>query len=75
MQLWTISLMSTDPDSLNGEKLILRTEYHTGAPVTVSKAIARRRTAEEEFSPQTQIVYGVFLIGPYGMRITIAELR
>ncbi len=51
-----------DPDSLNGEKLILRTEYHAGAPVMVSKAIARRRTANEEFAPQTQIVYGaVFL--------------
>jgi len=43
---------------LNGEKLILRTEYHAGAPIAVSKAIARRRTADEEFAPQTQIVYG-----------------
>ncbi|WVF65469.1 protein CFT1 [Kwoniella sp. CBS 6097] len=47
----------SDPDSLNGERLLLRTEYHTGAPVTVSKVIARRRTAEEEFAPQTQIIY------------------
>ncbi|OCF35639.1 protein CFT1 [Kwoniella heveanensis BCC8398] len=47
----------SDPDSLNGERLLLRTEYHTGAPVTVSKVIARRKTAEEEFAPQTQIIY------------------
>ena len=55
---WNCHLISADPDSLNGEKLILRTEYHAGAHVTVSKTIARRRTAEEEFAPQTQIVYG-----------------
>ncbi|WWC91156.1 uncharacterized protein L201_006097 [Kwoniella dendrophila CBS 6074] len=47
----------TDPDSLNGERVLLRTEYHTGAPVTTSKVIARRKTAEEEFAPQTQIIY------------------
>ncbi|WRT69124.1 protein CFT1 [Kwoniella shivajii] len=47
----------TDPDSLNGERVLLRTEYHTGAPITTSKVIARRKTAEEEFAPQTQIVY------------------
>ncbi|WWD21338.1 protein CFT1 [Kwoniella shandongensis] len=46
-----------DPDALNGERLLLRTEYHTGAPVTCSKVIARRKTAEEEWVPQTQIVY------------------
>lgn len=51
-------LTEADPDSLNGEKLILQTEYHAGAPVTVSNAIARRRTADEDFAPQTQIVYG-----------------
>ncbi|WVR09012.1 protein CFT1 [Kwoniella sp. DSM 27419] len=47
----------TDPDSLNGERLLLRTEYHTGAPITVSKVIARRKTADEENAPQTQIIY------------------
>ncbi|WWD06819.1 protein CFT1 [Kwoniella europaea PYCC6329] len=47
----------TDPDSLNGERVLLRTEYHTGAPVTTSKVIARRKTAEEEYAPQTQIIY------------------
>jgi cleavage and polyadenylation specificity factor subunit 1 len=47
-----------DAESLNGERLLLRTEYHMGAPVTVSKTIARRRTAEEEFAPQSQLVYG-----------------
>ena len=39
---------------------MLRTEYHSGAPSGVSKAIARRRTAEENYAPQTQIVYGTF---------------
>lgn len=54
-----------DPDSLNGEKLLLRTEYHSGSKVAVSKAIARRRTMEEEFAPQTQVVSGTspFSIG------------
>ncbi|KAK4687316.1 cleavage and polyadenylation specificity factor subunit 1, partial [Tremellales sp. Uapishka_1] len=47
----------TDPDSLNGEKLILKTEFHTGAAVTASKSIARRKTAEEEWAPQTQLIY------------------
>ena len=51
-------LMKVDPDSLNGERLVLRTEYQTGAPITVSKAIARRRAVEEEAAPQTQIVHG-----------------
>ncbi|ORY33060.1 cleavage and polyadenylation specific protein [Naematelia encephala] len=46
-----------DPDSLNGEKLLLKTEYHIGAPVTCSRVIARRKTAEEEWAPQSQIVY------------------
>jgi cleavage and polyadenylation specificity factor subunit 1 len=50
--------MELDPESQNGEKLITRTEYHTGTIAMTSKAIARRRTAEEEFAPQTQIVYG-----------------
>ncbi|OXG80075.1 protein CFT1 [Cryptococcus neoformans var. grubii Br795] len=47
----------TDPDSLNGERLMLKTEYHAGSAATVSKVIARRKTAEEEFAPQTQIIY------------------
>lgn len=55
---WYSSLTMADPDSLNGEKLILRTEYHAGAPAIVSKAIARRRTADEDFAPQTHMVYG-----------------
>lgn len=47
----------TDADSLNGERLLLRTEYALGVPTTQSRVIARRRTAEEEASPQTQIIY------------------
>lgn len=47
-----------DPDSLNGEKLILKTEFHCAAPLTASKTIARRKTAEEEIAPQTQLIYG-----------------
>lgn len=47
-----------DPDSLNGEKLILKTEFHCASPLTASKTIARRRTAEEEVAPQTQLIYG-----------------
>ncbi|TYJ59069.1 protein CFT1 [Cryptococcus floricola] len=47
----------TDPDSLNGERLMLKTEYHAGSIITVSKVIARRKTADEEFAPQTQIIY------------------
>jgi cleavage and polyadenylation specificity factor subunit 1 len=50
--------MPLDPESLNGERLILRTEYHTGAPITVSKTIARRRVTQEEYAPQSQIIYG-----------------
>nr|XP_018259229.1 protein CFT1 [Kwoniella dejecticola CBS 10117]OBR81387.1 protein CFT1 [Kwoniella dejecticola CBS 10117] len=52
-----IPMQMLDPDSLNGERVLLRTEYHTGAPVTSSKVIARRKTAEEEWAPQTQIIY------------------
>ncbi|KAL7421114.1 mRNA cleavage and polyadenylation factor subunit [Cryptotrichosporon argae] len=47
----------SDPDSLNGERMIMRTEFHTGTPVTCSKTIARRRTEQERLAPQTQIVY------------------
>lgn len=47
-----------DPDSLNGEKLLVETEFHTGAMVTASKVIARRRTPEEEIAPQSQLIYG-----------------
>jgi len=46
-----------DPTSSNGERLIVRTEYYGGALPAVSKVIARRRTAEEDFAPQTQIIY------------------
>ncbi|ORX39210.1 cleavage and polyadenylation specific protein [Kockovaella imperatae] len=46
-----------DSESLNGEKLLLRTEYHVGSPITASKSIARRKSPEEMFAPQTQIVY------------------
>lgn len=52
-----------DPESLNGEKLLLRTEFHTGSLVTCAKTIARRKTAEEEVAPQTQLVYGEYF-GP-----------
>jgi cleavage and polyadenylation specificity factor subunit 1 len=37
---------------------VLRTEYHAGPAVTASKTIARRRTTDEEFAPQTQLIYG-----------------
>lgn len=47
-----------DPDALGGEKLVLRTEYQLAAPVTASKTIARRRSPEEEFAPQAQLIYG-----------------
>lgn len=47
-----------DPDSFNGERLVLRTEYYGGAPVMASKMIARRKTTEEEIAPQSQILYG-----------------
>lgn len=46
-----------DPESLNGEKLLVKTEFHTGSVVTCAKTIARRRTAEEEIAPQTQLIY------------------
>nr|ODO03748.1 protein CFT1 [Cryptococcus depauperatus CBS 7855] len=48
----------TDPDSLNGERLMLKTEFHAGSAVTMSKVIARRKTDKEAFAPQTQIIYG-----------------
>lgn len=54
---YTKHILTPDPDSLNGERLILRTEYDTGSVVTVAKTIARRRGAEEEFAPQTQLIY------------------
>lgn len=47
----------TDPESLNGERLVLKTEYGLGVPTTQSRVIARRKTAEEETAPQTQIIY------------------
>lgn len=46
------------PESLGGEKLLVKTEYHTGSIVTCAKTIARRKTAEEEIAPQTQLIYG-----------------
>ena len=54
----TRKLKTTDPDSYNGERLMLRTEYHMGAPVTACKTVARRRAPEEEYAPQTQLIYG-----------------
>lgn len=46
-----------DPESLNGDKLLVRTEYHAGSIVTCAKTIARRRAAEEEIAPQAQLIY------------------
>ncbi|BEI92713.1 uncharacterized protein CcaverHIS019_0503410 [Cutaneotrichosporon cavernicola] len=46
-----------DPDSLNGEKLILKTEFHCATPLTASKTIARRRGPEEDVAQQTQLIY------------------
>jgi cleavage and polyadenylation specificity factor subunit 1 len=40
---------------------MLRTEYHMGTPVTTCKTVARRRAPEEEFAPQTQLIYGTSL--------------
>jgi cleavage and polyadenylation specificity factor subunit 1 len=51
-------LTTADPDSFNGERLMLKSEYYGGAPVMASKTIARRRTTEEEIAPQSQIIYG-----------------
>lgn len=47
----------SDPDSLGGEKLILQTEFHGGAPVMASKTIARRGKTEEDFASQSQLIY------------------
>ncbi|KAL1407554.1 mRNA cleavage and polyadenylation factor subunit [Vanrija albida] len=46
-----------DPESINGERLMVQTEFHCGAAITASKAIARRKTAEEEIAPQSQLIY------------------
>jgi hypothetical protein len=50
----------SDPDSSANEvaKLIRRTEYHLGQPTVKSLMVARRKTAEDRISPQTQILYG-----------------
>jgi len=50
----------TDPDSMNGERLLLRTEFALGVEISASRVIARRRGAEEEHAPQTQIIYCKF---------------
>jgi hypothetical protein len=39
-------------------KLIRRTEYHLGQPTVNSLMVARRKTAEDRISPQTQILLG-----------------
>lgn len=41
-----------------------------GAPVMVSKMIARRRTTDEEFAPQSQLIYGTSSIA---MGVTCAD--
>lgn len=52
-------------------KLVRRTEYHIGQPVTKSLMVARRKTAEDRIAPQTQIIYGecsrgtIALINPF----------
>ena len=53
--------VGTDPDSFQGERLVLRSEYYGGSPIMASKVIARRRTSEEEIAPQSQVIYGMFL--------------
>jgi cleavage and polyadenylation specificity factor subunit 1 len=52
-----LSFDPQDPDSLNGEKLLLQTEFHGGAVVTASKTIARRRNQEEDFASQSQLIF------------------
>lgn len=49
-----------DPDSFQGERLVLRSEYYGGASIMASKTIARRRTTDEESAPQSQLIYGSF---------------
>ncbi|KAJ9112295.1 hypothetical protein QFC19_000714 [Naganishia cerealis] len=44
-------------------KLVRRTEYHIGQPVTKSLMVARRKTAEDRIAPQTQIIYADSLGG------------
>ncbi|GHJ84497.1 hypothetical protein NliqN6_0899 [Naganishia liquefaciens] len=44
-------------------KLIRRTEYHLGQPTVKSLMVARRKTAEDRISPQTQILYADALGG------------
>lgn len=61
-----LRLLEFNPDqSASNEvaKLVRRTEYHIGQPVTKSLMVARRKTAEDRIAPQTQIVYADALGG------------
>ena len=53
-------VLRSDPESINGEKMILKTEYYFGSPVLASRMVARHRTAEEEYAPQTQLILGTW---------------
>lgn len=58
MDRTSVLMSSLDPETNAGERLLLRTEYQAGALHMASLTIARRRTEEEKYAPQTQIVYG-----------------
>ncbi|KAJ9105514.1 hypothetical protein QFC21_001885 [Naganishia friedmannii] len=61
-----LRLLEFNPDqSASNEvaKLVRRTEYHIGQPVTKSLMVARRKTVEDRIAPQTQIIYADALGG------------
>ncbi|KAJ9120594.1 hypothetical protein QFC22_002523 [Naganishia vaughanmartiniae] len=61
-----LRLLEFNPDQSSSNevaKLVRRTEYHIGQPVTKSLMVARRKTAEDRIAPQTQIIYADALGG------------
>ncbi|KAJ9115995.1 hypothetical protein QFC24_006836 [Naganishia onofrii] len=61
-----LRLLEFNPDQSSSNevaKLVRRTEYHIGQPVTKSVMVARRKTVEDRIAPQTQIIYADTLGG------------
>ena len=51
-----VALVGVDVDAEAGQKLIYRTEYHTGTETSSVLTIARRTTESELIAPQSELV-------------------
>lgn len=54
--MFCLSLFPSDVDAEAGQKLIYRTEYHTGTEPSSVLTIARRTTPAELIAPQSELV-------------------